>query len=360
MQVDAGVVVDALGGTAGATLVRAPGRVNLIGDHTDYNAGFCLPMAIDRDCVVGVRRDGSNRVRARSLDVEGHVAWTGAPPSAVEPAWGRFVAAAARRAAVDGAEIVVASTVPVGAGLSSSAALCVALVLALDGEREPAAVAEAARAVEVEASGVPVGLMDQLASVLGRADAALLLDCRDARVTPVPLPDGVRVGVVHSGLPRTLATSAYAARRAACEAVARRLGLAALRDATPDQVRDDPAARHVVSENARVLDAAAALRAGDVGRLGRLLVASHQSLRDDFAVSTPELDLLVELLLEEGAFGARLTGAGFGGCVVALTPPADEAGVLERAADRYASRTGLVPSAFPVRAAAGAGPMSVS
>ena len=168
------------------------------------------------------------------------------------------------------------------------------------------------------------------------------------------------MGVVHSGLPRTLATSAYAERRAACEAAARRLGLAALRDAKPDQVGDDPVARHVVSENARVLEAAAALRASDMGQLGRLLVASHESLRDDFAVSTPELDLLVELLLEEGALGARLTGAGFGGCVVALTPPEDEVGVLERAADRYASRTGLVPSAFPVRAASGAGRASVS
>ena len=360
MDATARAVLDALGGTDTANLVRAPGRVNLIGDHTDYNAGFCLPMAIDRHCVVGVCRTGDGGVRARSLDIDGLVQWTGSPPPTVEPAWGRFVAAAARRSPVDGVELTVASTVPVGAGLSSSAALCVALVLALDVARDPSAVAEAARAVEVEASGVPVGLMDQLASVFGRADAALLLDCRHRSVEPVPVPDTARVGVVDSGLPRALATSAYAERRAACEAAARRLGLAALRDARPDQVGDDPVARHVVSENARVLEAAAAMRAGDSARLGQLFVASHQSLRDDFAVSTPELDLLVELLLEEGALGARLTGAGFGGCVVALTPAGDEAGVLERAANRYASRTGRVPSAFPVRAAAGAGPASLS
>jgi galactokinase len=352
-------VLDALAGSP-AMLVRAPGRVNLIGDHTDYNAGFCLPMAIDRDCTVGVRPTGHLGVRARSLDVDGLVEWTGSAPSTVEPAWGRFVAAAARRAAADGVELAVASTVPVGAGLSSSAALCVALVLALDVVRDPVAVAETARAIEVEASGVPVGLMDQLASVFGRADAALLIDCRHRVVEPVPVPRSVRVGVVHSGLPRVLAASAYAERRAACEAAAHRLGVTALRDAVPDQVRGDPVARHVVSENARVLEAAAAMRAGDAAELGRLLVASHESLRDDFAVSTPELDLLVELLLDEGALGARLTGAGFGGCVVALTPPGDERGVLERAAARYSSRTGRVPSAFVVRAAPGAGPAAVS
>jgi galactokinase len=334
--------------------------VNLIGDHTDYNAGFCLPMAIDRACVVGVRRSGAHGVLARSADLEGVVAWTGAPPSSIDPPWGRFVAAAARHVQVDGVELAVASTVPVGAGLSSSAALCVALVLALRAAPDPMAVAAAARAIEVEATGVPVGLLDQVASVFGQADAALLLDCRGYTVEPVPLPASARVGVVHSGLPRTLESSAYAERRAACEAAARRLGLAALRDAEPDQVRDDPLARHVVSENARVLEAAAAMRVGDTARLGALFVASHESLRDDFSVSTPELDLLVELLLEEGALGARLTGAGFGGCVVALTPATDEAGVLERAADRYASRTGRVPSAFPVRAAAGAGPMALS
>jgi galactokinase len=352
-------VLDALGDDASARVVRAPGRVNLVGDHTDYNDGFCLPMAIDRDCLVGARPTGDRRVRARSLDVDGVVEWEGEPPATVEPAWGRFVAAAARRTGVTGVDLAVSSTVPLGSGLSSSAALCVALVLALSPDRDPRSVARAARQVEVEASGVPVGLMDQLASTLGRADAALRLDCRTLAVEVVPLPATVRVGVVHSGLPRTLATSEYAARRASCEAAARRLGVASLRDARPDQVADDPLARHVVSENGRVLEAAAALRAGDVEQVGRLLVASHESLRDDFAVSTPELDRLVDLLLEEGALGARLTGAGFGGCVVALTAAADAA-ALDRAAQRYAATTRLQPRAFPVRAVDGAGPVRVS
>ena len=174
---------------------------------------------------------------------------------------------------------------------------------------------------------------------------------------PVPLPPGLAVGVVHSGVPRTVAGSDYADRRAGCEAAARRLGLVSLRDARPEQVADDPLARHVVAENARVLQAAAALRAGDLATVGGLLGASHASLRDDFRVSTPQLDVLVELLLEEGALGARLTGAGFGGCVVAVSRVEDSPGVLDRAAGRYAARTGLRPRAFPVRAAAGAGPV---
>ena len=359
-------MLDALGGEPGSVrLVRAPGRVNLIGDHTDYNAGWCLPMAIDRDCWVAVRRVDADRVRARSLDVEGEVEFTPRSVGAagVEPPWGRFVAGAAQVRGLGGAgwEVVVASSVPPGSGLSSSAALCVALVVAFGaGLRDPVRVAEAAREAEVLATGVRVGLMDQLASVLGQAGAALLLDCGHLEAEPVPLPPTVAVGVVHSGLPRMLAASAYAERRAACETAARRLGVAALRDATLDQVRDDPVARHVVTENQRVLAAARALRDGDLATLGALLVESHASLRDDFAVSTPELDLLVALLVEEGAFGARLTGAGFGGCVVALTRPEDRARVLGRASERYQDRTGLVPAPFAVEAVDGAGPVPLS
>ena len=292
MDVRSQAVVTALGGEPGSVrLVRAPGRVNLIGDHTDYNDGWCLPMAIDRDCRVAVRALDTGRIRARSLDRTGEVEFEAgaAEPGDVEPAWGRFVAGAARvLGRTAGAAVAVGSTVPPGAGLSSSAALCVALVLALGADpADPVRVAEAARAAEVLATGVPVGLLDQLASLLGRAGTALLLDCRRLEADPVPLPPSVAVGVVHSGLPRAVASSEYAARRGACEAAARRLGVPALRDATFDQVRDDPVARHVVSENQRVLAAADALRAGDLRTLGALLVESHASLRDDFAVSTP-------------------------------------------------------------------------
>jgi galactokinase len=355
------VVLDALGGDpASARVVRAPGRVNLIGDHTDYTGGFCLPVAIDRECLVAVRRTDAPGLSAHSLDIDGVVAWSGPPPDAasVEPPWGRFVAAAAALAPGAGAELVVSSSVPAGAGLASSAALGTALVLALCPQPTGHELAARARDVEVRATGVPVGLMDQLASVFGRAGAALLIDCRATTVDPVPLPPGLALAAVHSGLHRRLANSAYADRRAACEAAARRLGLESLRDATPDQVSDDPLARHVVSENARVLQAVDALRAGDMPRLGALLAASQASLRDDFRVSTTELDALVEALLEEGAIGARLTGAGFGGCVVALCRVEDQATTLRRAVERYRRRTGLPARAWPVRAAAGAGPVS--
>jgi galactokinase len=199
--------------------------------------------------------------------------------------------------------------------------------------------------------------MDQLCSLFGVAGHAVLLDCRDLAITPVPLPGAYAVLVVHSGQPRTLVGSEYTQRRQACEATAARLGIAALRDATLDQVAGDPLARHVVTENQRVLDFVEALRAGDVNRLGPLLLASHASLRDDYRVSTPELDLLVDLLVEHGAIGARLTGAGFGGCVVALVQRNHADDCATRTAIAYRDRTGLHPEAFVVRAVDGAGPV---
>jgi galactokinase len=206
----------------------------------------------------------------------------------------------------------------------------------------------------VEATGVPGGLMDQLAALFGRAGHALLIDCRVPTIQPVPIARDLAIVVVHCGLQRTLANSAYASRRAECEDIAARLGIAALRDADFDQVAAVPRARHVVTENARVLDTVEALRVGDLDALGLLLLASHASLRDDYEVSTPELDVLVELLVESGAAGARLTGAGFGGCVVALAPRNQSAEVLERAIARYRTETGLEPTGFVARAVDGA------
>ena len=207
-------------------------------------------------------------------------------PRAVEPAWGRFVAGAVRilterGTRIPGADLDVSSTVPAGAGLSSSSALSVALVLALADVGgiavDPIDAARLALAAEVEATGVPGGLMDQLTALHGRAGHALLIDCRDLVITPVPIAADLAIVVAHCGVPRTLAGSEYAARRAECEAIAARLGLRALRDATPEQVADEPRARHVVAENARVHETAAALESGDLDALGALLLASHAS-----------------------------------------------------------------------------------
>ena len=288
-------------------------------------------------------------------------------PRHVLPEWGRSVAGVLRRMAQSdrpaiGFDADVTSTVPVGSGLSSSAALAVAFAV-VAGEvggftTSPRSVALIAQAAEQAATGVPCGVMDQMASVFGRSGHALLLDCRSLEITPVTLPESMAIVVVHTGLARRLADSAYAQRRAACEAAAEQLGVDTLRDATIDQVRGDPIARHVVSENGRTLAFVGALRAGDLDRCGRLMLESHASLCDDFGVSTPELDALVDSLVAAGACGARLTGAGFGGCTVALVPAdANIDAVVTDACSRYVSATGLTPMPLVVHAVDGAGPV---
>ena len=354
--------------------VRAPGRINLMGDHTDYHDGLVLPVAIDRDCLVGVRRRSDRQVLVRSLQeatlVELDLERLDAGPTAaaeaairrIEPAWGRFAAGAAIASRLSttgpGLDLVLSSTVPSGGGLSSSSALTVALVGAMSAAAgavlEPAEAARTALRAEIIATGVPGGLMDQLTSLSGRAGHALLIDCRTLRVEPIPIPDGLALIAVHSGVPRSLAHREYAARRAACDAAAERFGVATLRDATAEMATDDPIARHVVSENARVLETADALRAGDRPALGSLLAGSHASLADDFKVSTPELDALVAALVDAGAVGARLTGAGFGGCAVALVERSAAESVAKRAVVAYRAATGIEAQVFPVTAVDGA------
>ena len=285
-------------------------------------------------------------------------------PRGVVPPWGRYVAGVAHVLAERGRppcgiQATLASSVPRGAGLSSSAALEVACALALcevAGFALPAEeVALACQRSEHLATGVPSGIMDQLASLRGREGSALLLDCRSLAVQDVPLPLGLALLVVDSGVPRTLAATAYAERRAASEAIAARLGLRSLRDATLDDVRDEPLARHVVTENERVHATARALVDEDLDALGDLFAASHASLRDDYGASTPELDALVEALVGAGAVGARLTGAGFGGSVVALVASERAAAVAADATARYREATGRRPGSFVCRAVAGAG-----
>ncbi|MDH3705714.1 MAG: galactokinase [Acidimicrobiia bacterium] len=301
----------------------APGRVNLLGDHVDYVGGIVLPMAIDLGITVTFE-PGGDRLELQS-DNEAEPATValpapGQPPES--PAWARYPAAVAHEmGATTGGVGTVTSTLPAGAGLSSSAALEIALALALGADPDDKmALAWLCQRAEHRATGVPTGLMDQLAILHGQPGAALLIDCRALTVAPVALPAGTAVHAVHCGVSRRLEGSEYADRRRQCEVAESVVG--ALRDASLAAVEaiDDAVvrrrARHVVTEIARVAEAAGT---DDPHHLGQLMDASHRSLRDDFEVSIPELDDLVEQLrTTDGVYGARLTGAGFGGCAVAL------------------------------------------
>jgi galactokinase len=303
----------------------APGRVNLIGDHTDYAGGLALPMAVHLGTTVSLAPGGST-VRLVS-DSEPEPAVVPVPcddPSAVSPPWARYVAGVVsvlRPAA--GGEGTVTTTLPVGAGLSSSAALELSVALALGFAGSPLDLARLGQRAEHAAVGVPSGLLDQMASAFGGLS---LVDFTSLSVTPVELPPDVEVVVAESGVRRSLAGSAYAERRAAVERAAALVG--PLRSASPSDVEaiEDPVlrrrARHVVTENARVLSFAEALRRNDLVAAGCCMDESHTSLAEDFDVSVPALDRLVgEMRQTPGVFGARLTGGGFGGCVVALCRP---------------------------------------
>jgi len=323
--------------------VRAPGRVNLIGDHTDYTGGLALPFAIDRQIVIrGVDSDEPLLTLTSDQDpVPASIPLPASSVANIEPKWARRVAAiAAELGRERGFRGSVESSVPIGAGLSSSGALGVALALALGAEagHSRLEVALLCQRAQQAATGVPAGVLDEMASLHGLAGHAVLLDCHDLTVEPVPLPDNAEV-VVRYVSHRTVAGSPYSDRVAACraaEGVVGPLRLAAMEDLSS---LTDPVllarARHVVSENDRVRQCVAALRAGDLDAAGRLMTASHVSLRDDYEVSSPDLDAAVEELLSTpGVFGARLTGAGFGGCVIALAEPgAVKEGWVVRAVD---------------------------
>lgn len=309
-------------------LAFAPGRVNLIGDHTDHTGGLCLPLALPMGITVrGVR--GGDAVELTSQHEAGtaSVRLDVSRPREVQPPWGRYVAGVvAELRPSQGLRGTVSSDLPAGAGLSSSAALEVALALALGFAGTTTQLAAACQRAEHQGTGVPCGILDQLASAAGVEGHALLLDCHTMSIEPVPVPDDLAFVIVPSGEERTLADSAYAARRAECEAAEELVG--PLRSAALSDVDgiDDPVlrrrARHVVTENARVLATVDALRSCDAGRVGELFVESHRSLRDDFESSTPVVDATVDRLCSlPGVHGARMTGGGWGGCVVAATEP---------------------------------------
>ena len=360
-------------------VVRAPGRVNLIGEHTDYNDGYVLPIAIDRAISIALVPTEDRRVTLTLVEDSETAGFDLDAIGSKRGHWIDYVAGTAWAMAEAGLPVggfrgVLASDLPQDSGLSSSAALELASALALSGGHEPptdrmtlARVAQRAENVHV---GVQCGLMDQFASSLGTLGAALLLDCRslDYRALPLSL-DAVALVVCHSGSSRRLDDSAYNERRAQCEsavaAIARaEPGVRSLRDVTPamiDAVADElepvlaRRARHVVEENGRVLDAASALEAADHERAGRLFTASHASLRDLYEVSSPELDALVETAeAVPGVFGSRLTGAGFGGCTVTLVRRDAVETLADAVRDVYPARTGLTPRVFEVTPARGA------
>jgi galactokinase len=357
----------------------APGRVNLIGEHTDYNEGFVLPAAVDRGVAVAVRRVAGDTFTLHAADLGERCAFAGATLER-DPAhpWADYFkgvvwALAKRGIEVPTCEAVITGDLPRGAGLSSSAAYEVATALAsarLGGFELPSLdLAKLARAAENGFVGVACGIMDQMAATFGEQGRALLLDCRSLAHETVQIPAGLKVVVVNSGVRHALASSEYNQRRAECEEGVRilaslRPGVRSLRDVAPeDEARFfallppvvRKRCRHVVSENARVLEAVTVMRSGDTARLKVLLAASHASLRDDFQVSCPELDVLVELALAlPTCHGARLTGAGFGGSTVNLVEAADVDDFSQAVAAGYQARTGRPAEIYVFEPSAGA------
>ncbi|MBI5305785.1 MAG: galactokinase [Chloroflexi bacterium] len=364
--------------SASERLLRAPGRVNLIGEHTDYNDGFVLPMAIDRAAHIAIRRRSDRVVRMCALDFDGALSEFSLDAIARddEQRWSNYVrgvawALQARGIALTGADLVIHSDVPIASGLSSSAALEVCAALAFQTiagfTLNRVEIAQLCQHVENEFLGVQSGIMDQFISALARADHALLIDCRDLTYQFVPLPRGARIVVCDTLKRRGLVASEYNTRRAECEQAARLFGVPALRDVTPDEFarreHELPSqvarrARHIIRENARVLAAVDAARQNDLETFGRLMDESHTSLRDDFAVSCAELDTLVEIARRQpGCWGARLTGAGFGGCTVNLVAENALEAFSANVAREYAARVGVTPPIYACRAAEGAGPL---
>lgn len=363
---------------APALIVRAPGRVNLIGEHTDYNDGFVLPAAIDRATFIAASPRTDNRVRvlAADLNEEDEFGIDQIERSGMRP-WSNYIrgmikSLLAAGHIINGADMVVASSVPRGAGLSSSAALEVATGyvfqlfynLNILGEE----LALMAQATENHFVGVNCGIMDQFIVTLGQANHALLIDCRDLNYQAVPLPTGVSVVICDSHIERTLAGSAYNQRRAECDQAVEILkqqlpGIKALRDVTSAQLNEyghllppvvRQRARHVISENERVVAGVTTLQAGNVAEFGRLMNASHASLRDDYAVSIPEMDALVASAQRvSGCYGSRLTGAGFGGCTVSLVANEAVERFRHEVAAAYLASTGRSATIYVTQAADG-------
>ncbi len=353
-------------GDASELIAAAPGRVNLIGEHTDYNDGFVMPMAIGVGTLVAARRrtDGVLRVAALDLSETTEFPLSSPVPHALDGDWSNYVRGVAAALvesglALAGADLAIAGNVPQGAGLSSSASLEMATGLALAAlagvpDHDRTALALAGQSAEHHYAGCQCGIMDQLVSARAEAGNAVLIDCRDLSARSVAMGAELAVLIVHSGIRRGLVDGEYNLRRQQCEAAARAMQIPALRDADPAalvaaRAAMDPVAyrraRHVITENARTLAAADALTAGDLASLGRLMSASHASMRDDFEITTPEIDRLAAAMAQflGNRGGARMTGGGFGGAVIAIARRSDIEALRDEVASTYRTPAGAVP-----------------
>ncbi len=352
-------------------IIRSPGRVNLIGEHTDYNDGFVLPMAIDRAIWMAIRLRDEDTIYLRSLDFPLPVRFSLGEIRHQEN-WGEYVAGVAwalKRAGyrLTGWEGVMSSNIPIGAGLSSSAALemAVAKAFSLAGNWafEPQAMALLGQQTENEWVGANTGIMDQMIIAAGQAGHALLIDCRDLSTQQISLPAETKVIIMDTATRHDNTDSSYNERRRQCEIASEYFGVSHLRDVTlrtfdlrSDGLPELPRrrARHIITENARVLEAAKAMAAGDATAMGKLMNASHVSMRDDFEITNTELNIMVRLAQSQsGCYGARMTGGGFGGCAVALVQSAAASAFVGNIRRRYMDETGLKPEVYVCRAANG-------
>jgi galactokinase len=364
------------GGADGVRVYRAPGRVNLIGEHTDYNLGFVMPVALDLATWIATAPAAGDKLRIRSEELQETVEWPVREIAALRPRrhWTDYVVGVAQQLigaghAIAPANLLIRSTVPEGAGLSSSAALEVSAALALlDGRPvEQLELAKLCQRAEREFVGMPCGIMDQYISVFGREGRAIRIDCRSLESHPAALPAGVVFLATNTMVKHALAGSAYKQRTEECATAARLMGKASLRDVSPAEFErlgpqlPEPEvrrARHVVTEDDRVERFAAASEAGDLPLMGRLLVDSHRSLQHDYEVSCDELDFLVDAALAiDGVIGSRMTGGGFGGCTVTMLLPESEERFRKDVARAYREKFGVEPAIYPCRPSAGAGPV---
>lgn len=362
------------GGTTGLTVAMAPGRVNLIGEHTDYNDGFVLPMTIDRAVYIGLRPRNDNLCKMYSVNYDEQSEWSLDDISKSErQPWTDFLKGVQQQLLAAGYELkgvegVVYGDVPLGSGLSSSAAIEVAMAFALQNafqfDMNPVDMATLCQRAENEFVGLQCGIMDQFVSRLGKRNQALFLDCRTLQYEHIPFSfDEVALLIVDTRKKRELAKSAYNERRAECDEAAaffRSINsqVTALRDVSPEEFEKHKEllsgkvrgrVRHVVTENRRVLDAVAALKGNDISFFGNLMYASHRSLREDYNVSCEELDWIVDKARDNGALGARLTGAGFGGCALVLTSKDRTEPIIEKVGHGYRERFGVDAAIMTLR-----------